>query len=306
MKPATLGAVEAVRVGLVGAGPWARLFTAPLLASGPDCTLAAVWARRDDQAARLAGRHGTVAAGSFDELLGTCEAVAFAVPPDVQADLAARAAAAGVAVLLDKPIGLELDQAERLAEAVRASGVVSQLLLTNRYRPSMRTFLDDAAAAGARAGRATFLGDGAVPGSFFATPWRLERGGLLDLGPHVLDALDVALGPIVEVRAAGDPHGVVAVTCTHEDGAISQATLSATTPVDPSGLVVELFGQQGRLILDTGAADASDEGRDIRAAMSTIAAELATAVLTGVPHRLDVCRGLHLQRLIAAVAAGLD
>jgi predicted dehydrogenase len=298
--------VDVVRVGLVGAGPWAQLFTAPMLAGGPDCSLAAVWARRRDQAEQVAARHGAVVAGSFDELVATCEAVAFAVPPDVQADLAARAAVAGRPVLLDKPIGLELDDAQRLADAIGDSGVVSQLVLTNRYRPSMRTFLDAAATFDATAGRALFLGSGAIPGNYFATPWRLERGGLLDLGPHVLDALDAALGTIVEVRAAGDQLGVVAVTCTHDRGAISQATLSATTPVDPSGLVVELFGPQGRLALDTGQGDAGDHGHDIRAAMCTIASEFAAAARTGVHHRLDVRRGLHLQRLIDAVAACLN
>jgi predicted dehydrogenase len=297
--------VDVVRVGLVGAGPWAQLFTAPMLARGPDCTLAAVWARRQDQAEQLAGRHAAVAAASFDALVGTCEAVAFAVPPDVQADLAARAAAAGRPVLLDKPIGLELDDAQRLADAIASSGVASQLVLTNRYRPSMRALLDAAAAFDARAGRALFLGSGAIPGNHFATPWRVERGGMLDLGPHVLDALDAALGSIVEVRAAGDPLGIVAMTCTHDDGAISQAIVSATTPIDRSGLVVDLFGPPGRLTLDTGDTDARDQGSDIRAAMSTIAAEFAAAVRTGVSHPLDVRRGLHLQRLIDAVATCL-
>ena len=32
--------------------------------------------------------------------------------------------------------------------------------------------------------------------------------------------------------------------------------------------------------------------------MATVAAEFAAAVRAGVPHRLDVRRGLHLQRLI--------
>jgi predicted dehydrogenase len=297
--------VDVVRVGLVGAGPWAQLFTAPMLQRGPDCTLAAVWARRHDQAERVAGRHGAVAVGSFDELLGTCEAVAFAVPPDVQADLATRAATAGLPVLVEKPLALELDHAQQLADAIAGSGVVSQLVLTNRYRPSMRAFLDTAATFDATAGRATFLGDGAMPGNYFATPWRVERGALLDLGPHVLDVLDAALGTILDVHAAGDPLGVVAVTCTHQSGAISQATLSATTPVDPSGLVVELLGPLGRLALDTAEGDANDHGHDILAAMSTIASEFAAAVRSGVPHHLNVRRGLHLQRLIDAVATCL-
>jgi len=297
--------VDPVRVGLVGAGPWASLFTAPVLATGPHCTLAAVWARRADAAERLAARHGVTAVTSFEDLLGCCEAVAFAVPPDVQADLAARAATAGMAVLLEKPIGLDLGQAERLTDSVLDAGVVSQLVLTNRYRPSMRAFLRDAERGFARAGRATFLGDGAMPGTSFGTAWRLRYGGLLDLGPHVLDALDVALGPIIEIAAAGVPLGVVALTCVHEGGAVSQATISATTPMTPSGLVLELFGPDGVRRLDTGHGDAGDGLADIGAAMATLTAEFATAVRTGTPHALDVCHGLHLQRLIALASAQL-
>lgn len=292
-------------MGLVGAGPWARLFTAPLLARGPDCTLAAVWARRGDQAEEVAATHGATVAGSFDELVDTCEAVAFAVPPDVQADLAGRAGAAARAVLLDKPIGLQLDQAERLTDALAGHGVVTQLVLTSRYRPTMRRFLDDAARFDGVAARATFLGGGAVPGSYFATPWRLEHGAPLDLGPHVLDALEAVLGPIVALDAAGERLGVVAVTCHHDTGAVSQATLSATTPIDGSGLTVELLGPRGRLVLDTGAIDAGDGGRDIGAAMVNIATEFAHAVRTGVAPHLDVRHGLHLQRLVAAIEVDL-
>jgi predicted dehydrogenase len=293
--------VSAVQVGLVGAGPWAELFTAPLLATGGACTLTAVWARRHEQAERIARRHGAVVADSFDDLLGTCEAIAFAVPPDVQAGLACRAAEARLPVLLDKPIGLGLDEAERLADVIGSSGVASQLVLTNRYRPSMRSFLAAAGPLAATAGRAMFLGAGAVPGGHFATPWRMERGAPLDLGPHVLDALDAALGTIVETRATGDPLGVVTVTCTHADGAVSQAVLSVTTPGEPSGLVVELFGRQGRLVLDT----TDDDGHDVRTAMATIASEFATTVRSGVPHQLDVRRGLYLQHLIHDIDADL-
>jgi len=287
-----------VRVGLVGAGPWARIFTAPLLARGPHCTLSAVWARRRDLAGKLAARHGAVAVDAFDDLLTSCEAIAFAVPPDVQADLAARAARAGLAVLLDKPIGLDLAQAEELADVVATSGVMSQLVLTNRYRPTMRAFLDDVAGFGPTSGRATFLGGGALPGGAFATPWRQEQGGLLDLGPHVLDALEATLGPIGEVAAVGDPLGIVGITCTHGGGAFSQAVMSITTPVEPSGLVVELVGPHGRITLDTAAGDVADGHRDLGAAMATVAAEFAASVRTGVPHPLDVRHGLHLQRLI--------
>ena len=75
-----------IRVGLVGAGPWARLFHAPMLSASAAVSLAAVWARRGDAAQELATEFDVAAAASFDELLDRCDAVAFAVPPSVQPD----------------------------------------------------------------------------------------------------------------------------------------------------------------------------------------------------------------------------
>ena len=77
---------DTLRVGLVGAGPWATIVHAPLLAGGPGTRLEVVWARREEAAAELAGKYGAAAAGSFEALLERCDAVAFAVPPAVQAE----------------------------------------------------------------------------------------------------------------------------------------------------------------------------------------------------------------------------
>lgn len=294
-----------IRMGLVGAGPWANVFTGPLLAAGPHLVLDAVWARRPDATQALAGRLGATAVASIDELIDRCDAVAFAVPPDVQADLAATVAAAGRPVLLDKPIGMTLAQAERLAGTIEQAGVVSQVVLTNRYLPAMREFLADAAEFVAHGASAAFLGGGAMEGHYFGTPWRLAEGGLLDLGPHVFDALDAAVGTIVEVSAKGDPLGTVVATCTHRNGVVSSAVMSGTTPVEPSGLSLQLFGRSGRLAIDTGWADPAQAQQQFGAAMRTIAEEFAAAVRSGVPHPLDATRGLHLSRLVQQASDSL-
>lgn len=135
-----------VRVGLVGAGPWARAVHARVLAAGPETRLTSVWARRPEAARETAAPHGATVAATFEELLDDCEAVAFSVPPSVQAELAVRAAEAGKALLLEKPLALDLASARRLVDAVDASGVVSQLVLTNRYHPATRRFLAEARA----------------------------------------------------------------------------------------------------------------------------------------------------------------
>jgi predicted dehydrogenase len=269
-----------------------------MLAAGPDVALEAVWARRPEMATALAERHGAAAATTLDELIERCDAVAFAVPPDVQAELAAHVASAGRPVLLDKPIGMTLPQAEHLAATIASAGVISQVVLTNRYLPAMRQFLTESASFEAHGGLGIFLGGGAMEGNYFGTPWRLEQGGLLDLGPHVLDALDVALGTIVDVRGAGDPLGTVVLTCRHEGGAVSSAIMSGTTPAEPGGLLLELFGRRGLLTLDTRWADRDEAGRQFAAGMGRITVEFAQAVRTGVVHPLDARRGLHLQRLI--------
>ena len=52
----------------------------------------------------LAQESGTVPVATFDELLAASEALVFAVPPRIQVELGIRAAAAGRAMVLEKPL----------------------------------------------------------------------------------------------------------------------------------------------------------------------------------------------------------
>ncbi|WP_413755672.1 Gfo/Idh/MocA family protein [Streptomyces sp. MMBL 11-3] len=285
-----------VKVGLVGAGPWARGVHAPVLAAGPETELTAVWARRPEAARETAEPYGAVAVPRFEELLDLCEAVAFAVPPDVQADLAGRAAKAGKALLLEKPIGLDVPSARGLVDAIDEAGVVSQVVLTNRYHPAAQEFLRAARDIEVSGARAAGL-SGAFLGGDFATPWRLEHGALLDIGPHILDMLDAALGPVVRIRGTGDPRRWVELTCEHESGAVSQASLSGSVAVEHGIMRVELFGPRSPGLVY----DSADLDHD--ACWPVLRRAFAGAVRTGVPGELDARRGLHLQELIARAAA---
>jgi predicted dehydrogenase len=280
-----------VEVGLVGAGPWARAMHARMLATGPETRLAAVWARRPDAARETAAPYGARAVATFEELLDSCEAVAFAVPPAVQAELAPRAAKAGKALLLEKPLGPDLSSAERLADAVDEAGVVSQLVLTKRYHPVTRAFVDAARRLDVAGARSCYL-HGAFLGGDFATTWRLEHGALLDLGPHLLDLLDAAVGPIAHVRGTGDPRRWIELTCEHVNGAISQASLSGSVNLPHAVTRVELFGAHPELVYDTAELDHEE-------CWPVLRRDFAVAVRTGRSAELDARRGLHLQRLIA-------
>ena len=287
-----------LEVGLVGAGPWASMVHAPVLAAGPETTLTAVWARRADAAATLARRHGAVAVGSVDELFDRSEIVAFAVPPEVQAEIGVRAARAGRAVLLEKPIANDVAGAERLAGAVGEAGVASLVVLSWRYAEQVRQLLDQVASFEVTGATGRFLSGGLLDGPF-RTPWRLDRGPLLDLAPHVVDLLDAALGPVTAVRAGGDLGRWVVLQLDHESGVTSTATVSGHVALDPHRAGVEVCGPSGVLEVDCASAVTAD-------AFATLRRELAAAVAGGTGHPLDVHRGLHLQRILGEAECQLD
>jgi predicted dehydrogenase len=284
------------RVGLVGAGPWAAMFHAPMLAAAERLQFSAVWARRRQAAEQLARPVGAIPVDSFEELLDQCDAVAFAVPPDVQAALAVQAAQRGRHLLLEKPLATTLEDAERLVAAVDRAGVVTQLVLTLRYRPEVRAALKAVEAEDVRYVRGSYLGSGALTGSPFATPWR--RGGphaaLLDIGPHTVDLAEAVAGPVVELRAA-TTGGVTTVSTVHQYGALGQLALSITVPDGPGGVELGWVTESGFASLPDATADDTAVGR-------IITDEFAAAIETGVRHPLDVHHGLRLQRVLDAVA----
>lgn len=285
-------------VGLVGAGPWASFVHAPMLAGHRRTRLDGVWARRPEAAEALAAEHGTSAAPSFEALLDRVEAVAFAVPPDVQAVLARTAAAAGKALLLEKPIALELDAAQRLVAEVDRAGVATQVVLTWRYSDAVRSFLRAVDGADAIGARGHFV-SGALLGGPFATPWRLEHGPLLDLGPHVLDLLDAALGPIVAVQGHGDLVRWVGLLAEHESGRCSEISLSASSAVEPGRAGVEVYTPEGLIAVDASAAFGPE-------VLPRIVDEFADAVSGLRRQPIDVHRGLHLQRLLDAALGSMS
>src|SRR5207244_8350059 len=77
----------------------------------------------------------------YSELLDGCEAVSFAVPPDVQVKLAIQAARAGKALLLEKPLAFTFEDASTLATAVSEYGVSSLMFLPYRKSGAVTSLL---------------------------------------------------------------------------------------------------------------------------------------------------------------------
>src|SRR5262245_56215645 len=192
-----------LRVGLIGTGHWARTVHGPSVGSHPRCELIGVWGRDLGRATDLARELGVRPFADLDDLLGHIDALTFAVPPDVQAPLAVRAAGQGRHLLLEKPIALSVEDAVRIERAVADARVASIVFFTRRFLPETQAWLQLVTEQGGwYSGRAesdaNLLG-GNNP--FGTSPWRREHGALWDIGPHALAQLVPVLGEVTAVSA---------------------------------------------------------------------------------------------------------
>jgi predicted dehydrogenase len=241
----------ALRFGVVGTGYWAQEAHATALATSAEADLVGIWGRDPAKTEAAAGRFGVAGHTDLDRLLAEVDAVAVAVPPDVQAELAVRAAAAGCHLLLDKPLALSLEAADRVAGAVADAGVASLVFFTLRFLPEVAAWMAQAERAGGwHGGDGAWLGTALEPGSPFAgSPWRQRKGALWDLGPHMLALAIPALGPVERVTAGTGLGDTVHLVLGHQGGASSTLTLSQTVPAAAEGRDFRLYGPEGRSVL---------------------------------------------------------
>ncbi|WP_314220158.1 Gfo/Idh/MocA family protein [Streptomyces zaehneri] len=292
-----------MRIGLLGTGPWARMVHAPVLRAHEALDFVGVWGRRPEAAKELADRHGTRAYDDVDALLTDVDAVAVALPPDVQAQLAVRAAGAGCHLLLDKPVATTAAGARAVVRAARETGVVSVVFFTTRFVPEAGAWIyEQAETGGWFTGHAEWLGDvfHGTADHPFATPWRGEKGALWDVGPHALSVLLPVLGDVRRVTAAArGPRDTVHAVLDHVDGASSTLTLSLTAPPAATGAGVELRGTAGVTRLPQGGGDAAG-------ALTRAADELLASARDGRPHACDAAFGLRVTEILADVEALLE
>ncbi|MEV8531279.1 Gfo/Idh/MocA family oxidoreductase [Streptomyces sp. NPDC051211] len=296
------------RIGLLGTGPWAHRTHAPALAAHAGSEFAGVWGRRPDAAAELAQKYGVKVYEDPDALFADCDAVAFALPPDVQAPLAVRAAAAGCHLLLDKPVATTVADARAVSEAAAEHGVASVVFLTLRFAEPAAGWVGEQTARGgwftasAHWLGAVFAPEGSpagaargAPSPYADSPWRRAKGGLWDVGPHALSVLIPVLGEVTAVSAARGPADTVQLLLRHSSGAASTAVLSLAAPRAAAGVGLELRGSEGVFGLP-------DWG-DVPGAYGRAVDALLTAARTGVPDPRGADFGLRLTEILAEAEA---
>jgi predicted dehydrogenase len=249
--------VAVIGCGLIGTR---RAATA---AADPRTTLRLVVDRDESRARTLAAEHGAEAAADWRAALQREDigAVVVCTPNALLAPIAGAALESGRHVLIEKPMGRNVAEAQRIAAAAAAAGRVLKIGFNHRYHPAI-----ERAGELLRAGEVGRLiqlraryGHGSRPGC--EHEWRGDRelaggGELLDQGVHVVDLFHWLAGtPLrvhAEVQTAVWPLGPLEdnafALMRFADGVVGQLHVSMTQWKNLFSL--EVHGERGALLVE--------------------------------------------------------
>jgi predicted dehydrogenase len=213
-----------LRAGVIGTGALGRHHVR-ILSELEGVELVGVCDARTETAVEVATRHGARVFGEAGELLRALDAVVLAVPTRDHAALACQALAAGVHVLVEKPMATTLEEADRMVAA--SGGLVLAVGHVEFYNPAVQRLLSAAPAA-------RFL---EIERLSTFSPRSLDVDVLLDLMIHDLQILQ-ALDPtgLREVHAAGiavlsDRVDIASARLELESGCVANLTASRISDV---------------------------------------------------------------------------
>lgn len=289
-----------VRFGLIGTGHWANVVHAPGLAAAEGVELVGIFGRDRAKAEAIAAPYGASGYDDLDALLEDVDALAFAVPPPVQAEVALRAVRAGKHLLLEKPVALDLAVVDELVAGVAERDLAALVFFTSRFVAPWESWLNGAARAGMLGGRADWLSSHkGVDNPYAASAWRREHGALWDVGPHMVSQLIPVLGPVVDVAGVRGAEDLVHLVLTHEGGATSRMSLSQSMPTGAVRVGLEFYGEGGWAVQP-------DVERDVDAAYRAAVGDLAAMIRSGErEHRCDLVFGREVIAVIARCEAAL-
>ena len=249
-----------LRYGVVGCAHYHANFWVEGVRSEPDVVVQGVWDKDPQRAQAFADTHGIAAYGELDALLADCDVVGITSETVHHPELVERAARAGVHVVCEKPLAIDLDGCRRIVAAVEAGGIVFLPNLPKRFDP-VNTALRRMVSGG-------MLGDlvlmrvrhghhhGLEPDfgfQWFADPALAGGGTLFDEGIHAFDLVRWLLG---------DPATITARTMHTlglrvDDTAVATVEFASGVLADISTswsflageASVELYGTQGTALL---------------------------------------------------------
>ncbi|MBM3127304.1 MAG: Gfo/Idh/MocA family oxidoreductase [Chloroflexi bacterium] len=249
---------DIINCGLIGCGRVAPRH-AQSFAELPDARLVAVADVIETRAQRFAKEYRADAYADYRRVLERrdVDTVSICTPSGMHAQMAIDAMQAGKHVIVEKPMAMNLRDADRMIATAESCRVKLCVILQNRYNPPMqdlRRVVDEGKLGRLLLGNATvrwyrpqeYYDDG------WHGTWAMDGGALMNQSIHHIDALQWLMGDVENVFAytatlahkmEAEDIGVVALRFT--SGALGTIEGSTVTyPENPEGSVA-IFGERG-------------------------------------------------------------
>lgn len=181
MKPVRWGILSTANIG--------RAKVIPSMLRSPDIEVLAVGSRNLEKAREMADELGIARAyGSYEELLADpdIEAIYNPLPNHLHVPLTLQAAAAGKAVLCEKPIAITADEAEALADAAGRVPIAEAFMIRHHPQwPEARRIVRSGELGTLRSINVTFAYSNVDPDDVRNKP-DIGGGGVLDIGCYAV------------------------------------------------------------------------------------------------------------------------
>ncbi|MGE3911698.1 MAG: Gfo/Idh/MocA family protein [Chloroflexota bacterium] len=237
---------EMIGIGVIGAGLVGPTHAAAATRA-PGGQLVAVCDVVPERAEALAEQHGAIPLTDADALLARedVQIVSICLPTRLHLEIAERAVAAGKHIIVEKPLELSLERADKLLAAANAHNVQVSAIFNRRFIPALK--------ATKRAVEEGLLGDLVSVDMYYKSfrtqeyyddsgwrgTWELEGGAaLINQGIHGVDLLRWVAGPVARIfgytdhlRRAIEADDTTAAVLRYANGAFG--VIQAMTSIEP-------------------------------------------------------------------------
>lgn len=250
-----------VKWGVIGSGGIARRRTIPegIVAAG-HAKLAVIYDINQKVNSAVAKEFHALATNSIQELIDAdVDAVYIASPANLHLEQAIACAKAKKHVLCEKPLGMTVDEAQKMIRICKEEGVLLGVGLMMRFASQHQAALK--LIQEGKLGKPVYsraqLSCWYPP---MAGAWRQDPatgggGSLMDMGSHCIDLLEMFFGKIKNVNCMinNNVHSYksedsAVVSFTFENGAMGTVDTYFCIPDNSSKNILELYGSKGSII----------------------------------------------------------
>ena len=281
-------------------------YHAQKLAARSDCTLVAVADPDRARAEAVAAAHGCAAFPDVTRIFGMADAAVVSVPTERHREIAGACLEAGLHVLVEKPIAVDMREADELVSLAKRKKCVLRVGHVERGNAAFRALAE-------RMQRPLFIDAERLSGF-------KQRGAdvdvVLDLMIHDLDlALALAKGEVTDVSACGfrvltDDIDIANARIEFSDGCVASLSASRVSQapvrklrVFQPGLYVSADLQAGKLRYVKQAAGSIEEVEENHAgdALAVQAEQFVSSIVKGQPAGVDGEAGARALKLALEV-----